>query len=168
MHQYAPSHAPSRALGDVGGLRDRELVPARQRNHARASPPVLDVVPAQAAEEVWLWLDDDLERRPTPPGWRRVFSANEAIRVLASETVAFLSLDYDMGDYAHDGGDAASVTDWMAGNDRWPLLGVNVHSGNPIGAKVMLATIDRYSPYPLGYTRARGLTPSGGWPRVLR
>ena len=118
-------------------------------------------------EGVWLWLDDDLEKRPTPAGWRRVMSSNETIAVLATEVVAYLSLDHDLGDYAHDGGDAKAVTDWLAEHRRWPVCGINVHSSNPIGMETMLRTIDTYSPYPIGYTRQRGSAPPGGWPTVL-
>lgn len=128
-------------------------------------PP--ETTPADSTGGVWLWLDDDLDGRPTPPGWRRVMSANEAIAVLATETVDYLSLDHDLGEYAHDGGDGTAVTDWLAEHRKWPARGTNVHSANPIGVQTMLRTIDTYSPYPLGYSRQRGATPPGGWPSVL-
>lgn len=117
--------------------------------------------------EVMLWMDDDLDGRPTPPGWQRACSANHAIAILATGAVTHLSLDHDLGDYAPDGGDGTAVTDWMAEHDVWPTGGVNIHSANPIGVATMLRTVDRYSPYPVAYARSRGHAPDGGWPQVL-
>jgi hypothetical protein len=59
------------------------------------------------------------------------------------------------------------LTDWLAEHDRWPSAGVRIHSRNNVGVPVMLATIDRYSPFPLGYSTARGTEPAGGWPPAL-
>jgi hypothetical protein len=115
-----------------------------------------------------LWVDDDLEDRPTPPGWLRACSVNEAIAILAEGAVDYLSLDHDLGDYAHDGGDGIRVADWMEAHNIWPRRGLNVHSVNPVGMTDILRAVDCSSPYPLGYTRSRGDAPPGGWPSVLR
>lgn len=113
-----------------------------------------------------LWLDD---LRPAPPGWVWARSVNEAIRVIGNPTIAVshVSLDHDLGDYENDGGDGPRFTDWMAGNNQWPTLGLRVHSSNPMGAETMLRTTDRYSPFPVGYTRTRGRAPDQGWPPAL-
>ena len=115
-----------------------------------------------------LWVDDDVQDRPTPPGWVRARSANEAIAVLSTGTVAYLSLDHDLGDFAWDGGDGIRVADWMEAHQVWPSRGLNVHSANPVGMQNILRAVDCSSPYPLGYTRSRGEAPPGGWPPVLR
>lgn len=130
-----------------------EMSPSRQRADA-------------TSEVVRLWVDDDLVDRPTPPGWRRACSVNEAIAILVTGTVAYLSLDHDLGEYASDGGDGYMVAVWMEANNVWPHHGLNVHSANPVGAARILAAVDCSSPYPLGYTRARGTAPAGGWPTI--
>lgn len=91
-----------------------------------------------------MWLDDV---RPAPTGWTHVRSVNEAVDLLRSAEVIEASLDHDLGDYAHDGGDGYRVTDWMAEHDRWPVGGVRCHSANPVGRARIEATIARYAPY---------------------
>lgn len=91
-----------------------------------------------------LWLDDV---RPAPTGWTHVKSVNQALRVLANGPVVEVSLDHDLGDYAHDGGDGYRVVDWMAENGIWPRDGVRVHSANPVGRERIQGVIDTYGPY---------------------
>lgn len=74
-------------------------------------------------------------------------SVNQAIGLLEAGDVADASLDHDLGDFAHDGGDAWRLVDWMAEHDVWPAESISVHSANPIGVSRMLSTIDRYGPY---------------------
>lgn len=85
---------------------------------------------------------------------------NEAIRMVLSlegtnDKFEFASLDHDLGEYAGDGGDGAKFTDWMAENGIFPELGIQIHSANPVGARTMLSTIDRYGPYSHGAGRKR-------------
>lgn len=102
---------------------------------------------------VRLWLDDV---RPAPEGWVHVFSVNGAIEVLEAHPVDMASLDHDLGTHAGNGGDGTALVDWMAEHEVWPSQGIRVHSYNPIGAKNMLRTIDRYSPYEVGFGATRG------------
>lgn len=113
-----------------------------------------------------LWLDDN---RPAPEGWVWCRSVNEAIAVASRDAVTHMSLDHDLGVYATDGGDGAMFTDWLAdpAHDAWPATGIRVHSRNGVGVRTMLATIDRYSDFDLGYSDARGAPPPGGWPPAL-
>lgn len=99
-----------------------------------------------------LWLDDI---RPAPDGWVHARSVRAAVTHLATGQVTEISLDHDLGDHAHDGGDGIAVVDWMAEHDVWPPDGLTVHSGNPVGRDQMLATVDRYSPYPVGHGASR-------------
>lgn len=91
-----------------------------------------------------LWLDDV---RTPPDGWVHATSVNEAKKHLSTGKVSDASLDHDLGDYAHDGGDGWRLVDWMAEHNIWPTHTISVHSANPVGVKRMLATIDRYGPY---------------------
>ena len=99
-----------------------------------------------------LWLDDV---RPTPDGWLGVRSVHEAIEVLSTTRVEFASLDHDLGEFASLGGNGVALTDWMAEHDCWPASGISVHSANPVGAQIMLATVDRYGPYVRAGARTR-------------
>jgi len=91
-----------------------------------------------------LWLDDV---RSAPEGWTHVRSVNEAIRLLQTGTVIEASLDHDLGDYHHDGGDGYKVVDWMAEHGTWPMQGVHVHSANPVGRERIQGVVRRYAPY---------------------
>lgn len=107
-----------------------------------------------------IWLDDI--RSPPSEDWVHVPSVNVAINLISfipelGEEFEEISLDHDLGDWAHDGGDAILLVDWMAEHEIWPTKGLTIHSGNPVGRDNMLRTIDRYSPYPLkGYGTSRG------------
>lgn len=91
-----------------------------------------------------LWLDD---LRPAPPGWTKVRSVNAAIRLLETGSVTHASLDYDLGDYAEDGGDGYHIVDWMAEHEVWPAEGVCCHSGNPTGRALIERMIARFGSY---------------------
>lgn len=93
---------------------------------------------------VLLWLDDV---RPAPKGWTHVHSVNEAIALMQAGPVAQASLDHDLGDWSHDGGDGYRLVDWMAENDIWPTVSIRIHSANPVGVARMQGVIDRYGPY---------------------
>ena len=88
-----------------------------------------------------LYLDD---LRPTPEGWERVYSVNEAIdfveyRGLPNE----LSLDHDLGDYADEGGDAIKFVDWLCLTGRFPPV-VMFHTSNPVGRDNMKRALIRH------------------------
>ena len=109
-----------------------------------------------------LWLDD---LRPAPEGWVWCKSVAEALRAFqGGPTVSWASLDHDLGDFAHLGGDGTALVDWMAETDTWPTNGLRVHSANPVGKQTMLRTVDAYSPFEVGYSTSRGQAPPGGWP----
>lgn len=90
---------------------------------------------------------DDL--RPAPTGWVHARSVAEASGVMSAHehVVVEASLDHDLGDFAHDGGDGYRLVDWMAERDTWPTEAIAAHSGNPVGVDRMLGTVDRYRPY---------------------
>lgn len=88
-----------------------------------------------------LYLDD---LRPTPEGWTRAQSVNEAIKIV--ECFIWwdaVSLDHDLGDYADDGGDAIKFVDWMIENQRFPDA-VYIHTSNPVGRDNMKRALIRH------------------------
>ena len=88
-----------------------------------------------------LYLDDI---RPTPDGWQRAHSVNEAISMVeASDAWDAVSLDHDLGDFAGDGGDAVRFVDWMVANGRFPNV-VHIHTSNPVGRDNMRRTLMRH------------------------
>lgn len=93
-------------------------------------------------DELNLWLDDV---RPVPDGFTGAHSVNEAIRLVKEcEHFAAASLDHDLGDYEHDGGDAIKFVDWMAEWGMWPSGDIYIHSSNPVGRDNMRRTIEAY------------------------
>lgn len=82
-----------------------------------------------------LWVDD--ERDPVKFASRKDYvwakTYEEAIRLLGTGTVDFLSLDHDLGT-AKSGYDIIS---WMEWENIWPRSGVAVHSQNPVGRREM-------------------------------
>lgn len=68
--------------------------------------------------------------------------------IIGHEHITHASLDHDLG----DGIDGFRLVLWMAEHDRWPSVGLRVHSSNGPGALRMLADVERYGPYgrPLG------------------
>lgn len=109
-----------------------------------------------APAPIRLWLDD---LRPAPDGWVHAHSVAEAIVVMSRHdtVVVEASLDHDLGDFAHDGGDGYRFVDWMAEHDTWPTETLTVHSGNPVGVDRMLGTVDTYGPYPPSHGRRRAM-----------
>ena len=96
-----------------------------------------------------VWLDD--ERKP-PVGFTWVKTADEAIALLETGKVEFLSLDHDLADehYADMSRSTGfkektgyDVVCWLEATDLWPPLGCAVHSFNPVGRARMLAVLDR-------------------------
>jgi hypothetical protein len=94
-----------------------------------------------------LWLDD---LKDAPVGWRHVKTAGQAIAALDTGEVEEASLDYDI--LWDPGGDAK---DWenkrtgmavvlhMERTNRWPVLGVSVHSTNKEGRARMEEVLRR-------------------------
>lgn len=94
-----------------------------------------------------VWLDD---LRPMPEGFdRHVFSAKEAIALIETRRVTFISLDHDLGDSdAHGTGyDVALFIEAAAFTGKLPRLGWAVHSGNVIGAKNMRTALESANRY---------------------
>lgn len=91
-----------------------------------------------------IFLDDV---RPTPEGWVRAHSVNEAIRLVEyNPYFEGCSLDHDLGDFEWDGGDGYRFVLWMAETGNWPVNKPQVHSMNPVGRARMIADIERYFP----------------------
>ena len=102
------------------------------------------------ADEIRLWLDDDLVDRAAPPGWIHVLTAWDAIRLLRTELVIELSLDHDLGDDEHCGR-GVDVVDYLIeqqeteGRILWPRDGITLHTANPVGRDTMSRAIERYA-----------------------
>lgn len=82
-----------------------------------------------------VYLDDE---RRTPPGWKRVYWPDEAIRLLQTGRVTEISLDHDLGD--DDRGTGYDVILWI--EEQVALHGfdppdINVHSANNSAAAKM-------------------------------
>lgn len=88
-----------------------------------------------------LYLDD---LRDTPDGWERVYSVEQAIAFFVAFGVPdTISLDHDLGEWAHHGGDAIKFVDWMCMNDKFPPV-VMFHTSNPVGRDNMKRALIRH------------------------
>lgn len=90
-----------------------------------------------------LWLDDI---RKVPEGYVGVKSVNEAKRLIEekenkSEEIELLDLDHDLGDYAHDGGDAIVLLDWL--RERETYYPIVLHTANVVARGNMNKVIAR-------------------------
>lgn len=80
-----------------------------------------------------LYLDDI---RPTPEGWKRVYTAKEAVAFLLDnwEKVTHVSLDHDLGDDESVVGNGYQVVLWIEefiyNNDLKEIPEITVHSSN--------------------------------------
>ena len=61
-----------------------------------------------------IFLDDDDERRPTPEGWHRTFTAQETIKLIENGNVTHVSLDHDLGPI--DAGTGRGLKKYIGGN----------------------------------------------------
>lgn len=113
-----------------------------------------------------LFLDD--VRRPDPHYFgvsvNVVSSVNWAQDVVIMHEalgvpITHMSLDHDLGEFSHLGGDGVAFTDWLAETGHWPTEGIRIHSANPVGAETMLRTIETYGPFPPGSGFSRGVWP---------
>ena len=91
-----------------------------------------------------IWLDD---LRPAPDGWIHAHSVNEFKAFIKTQGIPEeVSLDHDLGDFSHDGGDGWKATLWLCEKEIWPER-VVVHSANAVGRSRMLADMEYYGPY---------------------
>jgi len=91
-----------------------------------------------------LWLDDE---RNAPEGWKRVYSASEAIDLIKNGGIKEISLDHDLGENKATGYLVATCIEGMAQAGLIPRIKWNVHSMNPVGRKkieVCLKQADKY------------------------
>jgi hypothetical protein len=82
-----------------------------------------------------LYLDDI---RVTPQGYDlRAYTAAEAIDMLKTGTVTFISFDHDLGpERAGTGYDVAKwIEEQVHTNPDFTMPSWDVHSGNPVGAR---------------------------------
>jgi hypothetical protein len=107
---------------------------------------------------VKLWLDDIRDPvRFGCLGWHWAKTADEAIAILATDTVEEASLDHDLSVNATMGLPCQEKTGydvvcWMEATGHWPKKKPAVHSQNPSGAARMRQAIDRH------YARQNGGT----------
>lgn len=90
-------------------------------------------------------------------------SVNKAIALIENRPrFAEFSLDHDMGEFAHDGGDVIALVDYLItreqveGVDLWPRSRIIIHSANPVGVDNIIRALEKWSPF----TR-KGLGPEG-------
>ena len=102
----------------------------------------------------WMELDEEGKWESPCFGMKRDFPAYDWMTVRSIESVKYLlsqrivnklSLDHDMGDIG-DSGTGYDLVKWMAETNTWPDGQIWVHSANPVGAKNMVGTINRYHP----------------------
>ena len=95
-----------------------------------------------------VWLDDI---RPTPIGWERAYTAQDAINFLETGKVELISLDHDLAD-EHYGGqfDARTgyaVVLWLENkvidDEDFKMPVVRLHTMNPVGREHMAAGLRR-------------------------
>lgn len=81
-----------------------------------------------------IYLDD---LRPTPEGFtHRCYTASEAIALLGTGQVEFISFDHDLGpETAGTGYDVARYIEEQVGQGALRCPDWSIHSGNPVGAR---------------------------------
>lgn len=104
---------------------------------------------------VKIWVDDT---RTAPGGWYWAKNVAQAINLFTTERVAIASLDHDLGAiwgiggldltrYDTDAPTGSDLIDWIADNEKWPMISLSVHSANPLGARYMRRVISKRGPY---------------------
>lgn len=88
-----------------------------------------------------LWLDDE---RPAPAGWVHVKTARAAIDLIATGTVAVVSLDHDLGEpeaVVGNGYQVLVAMEAMAAEGRGGHLprDIRIHTANPVARSRMAA-----------------------------
>jgi hypothetical protein len=87
-----------------------------------------------------IWLDDV---RPMPEGYDvHCKTAEEAINLIKSGKVTFVSLDHDLGEpEAGTGYQVACAIETLAWSNAIPKLGWAIHSANPVGRNNMQSAL---------------------------
>ncbi len=89
-----------------------------------------------------LYLDDDVENRPTPEGYVRATSTVEAIALVTEKGLpSYMSLDHDLGN-------VDTTMDFL----KWfvyiyeahSIPRYKVHSANPVGAQNIISFLESY------------------------
>ena len=86
-----------------------------------------------------LFLDDDREFRPTPPGWERAVGFSDAVSALETGRVTEISFDHDLG-LSGDLRSGYDVVNWMERNDVWPRR-ATIHSANIVGSRNIIRAL---------------------------
>ena len=94
-----------------------------------------------------LWLDD---RRPAPPGWLAVRTANEARALICTGRVREISLDFDLSAADASGETGFDVLRWIKQEERWPVNGITCHSGQLQEREQMSKYVRDHGPYQNG------------------
>jgi len=86
-----------------------------------------------------IWLDDQINdmscpNRHTPEGFIGVDNAEEAIKMIESGNVEYISFDHDLGDNVKTGYDVALVIEELAYFGKINKIEWDIHSANPVGA----------------------------------
>lgn len=114
------------------------------------NPQVAGSNPAPATNFMKMWLDDVRDPREHGAiGFTWVKTVEEAINLLQTGKVTFVSLDHDLGiadtvGYNFRESTGYDVVCWMERNDVWPVDGVAIHSANPVGRARMQVVIDKH------------------------
>lgn len=87
-----------------------------------------------------IWLDDqindkDCPARHTPEGFVGIDNADEAIKLIESGDVDYISFDHDLGDNVKTGYDVAIAIEELAYFKKIGKIEWDIHSANPVGAK---------------------------------
>ena len=102
-----------------------------------------------------LWIDDV---QPAPSGYIWIKNVMDAKTIISyvqnglliglyDDTLDEISLDYDAGDFAIEGGDYIEILNWLErvqNHFAWPLnCRFHIHSMNPVGVQNMRAIIKK-------------------------
>lgn len=91
---------------------------------------------------MYIYLDDDRENRPTPPGWTRFVNAVDLISFLQDmpeNKITKISLDNDLGAYQLEGYD---VLKWLINHaDTQHIDHINFHTANIVARRGMLQSM---------------------------
>ena len=86
-------------------------------------------------------LDDDLENRPTPKGFKRFVTGNDLRLFMLMNPmikIGYITFDNDLGDGLPQGYDLVKQMVF----DEWHVTNINVHSANTVANRAMIQTIN--------------------------
>jgi hypothetical protein len=95
-----------------------------------------------------LWLDNCrdpkyfVSKNYKYEGWVWAKTYDEAIALLKTGKVCYVSLDNNLGLSS-----GYQVITWIIRNDMWPSEGIKCHSSDPVVCEHMNLNIARYGPY---------------------